>query len=131
MFELITFASIVQDTVGVVLPPAGDSLAAEVGATVGATVAGFVLAGLSVVNKFVVDLANKALGKFVALPDMVKTVIALVFAQLVAYANVKFGFNLSTDVSALGTTATGLILWLGSMGFHRLWKYVPTPPTQA
>lgn len=104
---------------------ADTALAGEVGQAAGTLAAGLVLAGLGVVTKLITSVAGSVVPKWDGLPDSVKAVVALIFAQLVAFLNAKFGWALSPEVGALGTSLTGLATWLTAMGWHRLSKYVP------
>ena len=107
-----------------------DSIAVVVGGVVSGWATTFLVSVLGVVNKFVTDAAKAVLGKFSVLPDWSKALIALGFAQVVTFLNAKFGVGASTDVTALVTSAQGVLVWAISMGWHALSK-VLFPPKPA
>lgn len=110
--------------------PADSALAGEIGSALGNQATILILAGLGFVTKIIVSLVGKLLPKWDGLNDLVKAVVAMVFAQVVAFVNSKFGFAISPDITALGTSAAGMVTWLIAMGWHRLGKFLPWDPTK-
>ena len=106
-----------QDTLTAV-----DTLAKAVGGQVGAETTALVGLGLSAVTKFAVDGAKKVLGSLDTAPGIVKALVAVGFAQVATFISVKTGLLINPDVSALSTTVSGLVVALGSMGFHAVTK---------
>lgn len=104
------------------LQEATDSLATQIGSDVGAQVSVLVASILALANKYVTDAGKWILGKFGTLPSWSKAALALVFAEGVVFLNASFGLELSTDVSALVTSLSGLLVWVASMGWHSFLK---------
>lgn len=108
--------------------PADTALAVEVGTVVSGQVTLLVLTGLGFVTKTVTSAVGKILPVWANSPPTIKAVVALVFAQLVTFANAKWGMSLSGDITALATTATGAVTWLIAMGWHSALKKLPFLP---
>jgi hypothetical protein len=119
-----------QDTVAVTaaavdtIQVAADSLATAVGSQVGSQVTTLVALGLSVATKFAVDLAKKASTKVATLPDPVKALVAVAFAQAATWVSVKTGLLINPDISVLETTVAGLTVALSAMGVNAVTKTV-------
>ena len=109
--------------------PADSTLAVEIGGALGNQAVILVLAGLGFVTKIATSVAGKILPKWQGMSDVVKAITAMVFAQVVTFANVKWGVGASPDITMLGTTLAGVLTWLVAMGWHRLAKYIPWSPT--
>lgn len=118
--DTLVVAASAVDTIQV----AADSLAATVGSQVGSQVTALVALGLSVITKFVVDLAKKASTKIATLPAPAKAFVALAFAQVATWVSVKTGVVVNPDISALETTVAGLTVALSAMGVHAVGKVV-------
>lgn len=119
-----------QDTVAVVatavdtIQVAADSLAAAVGSQIGNQVTTLVTLALSVVTKFAVDLAKKTSTQISSLPDPLKALVAVAFAQAATWVSVKTGLVVNPDISSLETTVAGLTVALSAMGVHAVGKVV-------
>lgn len=113
---MLEIFALIQDSVA--QTPA--DVATQVGADVAAQVSALVLAGLGAVNKVVVDGAQKALAGLGKLAPSIQAIIAFAFAQGIVFLNAAVGIDLSTDVNALATSASGVLVWAASMGWHSL-----------
>lgn len=118
---VVDSAQAVADTAKVVTDSV---LATQVGTQVGVVATTVALAILGVVSKVVTSGAALITPQWDKLPDAVKAVVALVFAQIVVWVNAKLGLALSPDITVAQTTVVGLVTWVLAMGWHRLSKFV-------
>jgi hypothetical protein len=114
-----------QDTVVAVvdsLKPVYDSVAHAIGADAGQVIGVELVAVLGLVTKLVTEPVKLGITKFKALNPIVKSVVALVVAQVITFANAKaqvIGMpGLPTDVTLLDTAVPGLVVWLAAMGYN-------------
>lgn len=113
----------IQETItGILIGPTPDTLALQVGTLVATQTTAWVTLGLSVVTTTVVGLAKRSLTAFAAAPDLVKSIVAILFAQIATWGSTMTGVGINPDITTLETTVVGLVVAFGSMGVHALTK---------
>ena len=113
----------IQDTLSAVAA-AVDSLAVVVGSGVSAQVTMWVTLLLSTVTTLAVSFAKRGLAMLDEAPAIVKTLTAVVFGQAATWVSAQTGLVINGDITALETTAAGLVVALGAMGIHAVGKVV-------